>query len=95
VPFEVSWCVIGKDPDSEPFVFHSWSDAVKFLHDEVWYLSRDFYSQGDISSQDEASDAMNALGHLRDAEPKSHVWKISDISYWITVVDPLEGLWKL
>lgn len=93
--YEVSWCLVGKDPDSEPFLISDWKDAVKFLHDEIWYLTRDFNSSGAYSSQEQAVDAMNALSVMREAEPKDFVCVIGDISYWINVSEPLEGLWKL
>lgn len=93
--YEVSWCVIGKEPDCEPYSFNKWADAIKFLHDEVWWLTRDFYSNGQLKEQDEANDCMNKLSEIRDQEPKNYVGAIAGISYWISFVDPLEGLWKL
>jgi hypothetical protein len=42
-----------------------------------------------------SNDCMNKLSEIRDQEPKNYVGAIAGISYWISFVDPLEGLWKL
>jgi len=36
---EVNWCRLGEAPSSEPFVFWTYDDAVKFLKEEFEYLA--------------------------------------------------------
>lgn len=90
--YEVSWCLLGKEPDCAPYEFGFWDDAVKFMHDELWYLARDLQ---DYDAHSSCLAAMNKLSYARLAEPENLCFIIGNISYWISFTDPLDGLWKL
>lgn len=76
--FEVSWCVVGKDPDAEPFWFNNFEDAQKFLADELFWLARD-------EEDSKLSSAASMAGFdLKEKTVESDFGVvIGNVSYWL------------
>ena len=76
--FEVSWCVVGKDPDAEPFWFNNFEDAQKFLADELFWLARD------AESPNIAVEGTQAAFELKEKKTETDFGVvIGNVSYWL------------
>jgi len=86
---EVNWCRSGEEPASDPFVFWSYDEALKFLKEEFEYLA--YHTAGTIAAEhlNGYREAITRLQLLRGAlhagrsEVEDCVFIIGDLCYWL------------
>ena len=77
--YEVSWCIIGKDPEAQPFLFGTFEEASKFLQEELFWLARDAEDQEVSNAAGQAGVDIRENGN----RPREFVFNIGGISYWL------------
>lgn len=78
--FEVNWCLVGKDVESEPFLFDTWSEAFDFFRNEIYHLKWVMPADNEVE--------INAVGsklYAREGitEGQDLTVTVCDISYWL------------
>lgn len=76
--YEVSWCLLGKDAEAEPFMFTSYQMAQDFLSNELFWLARDTRSTLENKLATEAGFAVKEL-----KEGSEYSILIGEIHYWL------------
>lgn len=85
--YEVSWCLFGQDPDSMPFRFYTWAEAVHFLDAELGWVLRDL-----VAGDPDHVRITEFRIQLRVSPPTDISVSIGDVNYWIIATNPFNSL---
>jgi len=86
---EVNWCRSGEEPASDPFVFWSYDEALKFLKEEFEYLAYHTAGSGTAEHLNNYREAITRLQLLRGAahagkpDVEDCAFTIGDLCYWL------------
>lgn len=77
--YEVNWSIVGKEPESEGYLFDDWSKAYQFLSDEIYHLRFVFEEyEADVSS------VLNQLyNKVNVSDGKDLTFTVGNIAYWL------------
>jgi len=82
--FEVSWSLLGKEPDAKPFMFHEYAEAIQFIRSEILWLLRD--TDSGTSAHVDATEAVQTLTEIQNSSLhvlEDLVLVVGDVSYWV------------